>query len=61
MKKLTHFTWRVPSDAKDFEWSSSALHNKFGNKFFYEKMCELAIASRKALGSVKLEFVDIIL
>ena len=50
----------VPSDSKDFDWGSPALHEMFGNKFVYDKMWELAVASRNVLGSAKLEIVDII-
>ena len=60
MKEPTHFTWRVPSKTKDFDWDSAVLHDKFGNKFVYDKMWELAIDSRKVVGSSKLEIVDII-
>ena len=60
MKEPTHFTWRVPSDSKEFDWGSAAIHEKFGNKFVYDKMWELAVASRKVVGSAKLEIVDII-
>ena len=60
MKEPTHFTWRVPVNNKEFEWDNETLHDKFGNKFVYDKMWQLTSESRKVIGNANLEIVDII-
>jgi len=60
MKEPTHFTWRVPVKNKQFEWNNERLHDKFGNKFVFDKMWQLTSESRKVIGNAKLEIVDII-
>jgi hypothetical protein len=59
-KGPTHFTWRVPVEGGDFQWEKEELYEKFGNKFLYQKMWELASASRSIPGSASLRIVQII-
>ena len=55
----THFTWRVPESGKNFEWGNEKLYKKFGNKFVYDKMFEMAIGSRTSPASAELEIIEI--